>query len=51
MLREQDFGHAQGITLQLIEDGTNIVAVQFIDESVFHSNYNYPHKLKYHVDF
>ena len=38
--REQNFGHAQGFTLQLIETGNIIVALQFIDESVFRSNYN-----------
>ncbi|MAE08881.1 MAG: hypothetical protein CL661_09005 [Bacteroidetes bacterium] len=40
VLREQEFGHAQGYTLQLLVDGQRIVEVQLIDEVVFRSNYN-----------
>ena len=40
VLREQEFGHTKGYTLQLIVTGQNIVEVQLIDESVFLSNYN-----------
>ena len=39
-MREQDFGHAQGYTLQLLVNGQQIVEVQLIDEVVFRSNYN-----------
>jgi hypothetical protein len=40
VLREQDFGNAQGYTLQLLVSGQRIVEVQLIDEVVFRSNYN-----------
>jgi dolichyl-diphosphooligosaccharide--protein glycosyltransferase len=40
VLREQEFGHAQGYTLQLLVAGQRIVEVQLIDEVVFRSNYN-----------
>jgi len=40
VLREQNFRHTQGFTLQLIVAGNNIVEVQLIDEAVFLSNYN-----------
>jgi hypothetical protein len=40
VMREQDFGHAQGYTLQLLVNGQQIVEVQLIDEVVFSSNYN-----------
>jgi len=40
VLREQEFGHAQGYTLQLLVSGQRIVEVQLIDEAVFRSNYN-----------
>ena len=40
VLREQEFGHAQGYTLQLLVAGRQIVEVQLIDEAVFRSNYN-----------
>jgi dolichyl-diphosphooligosaccharide--protein glycosyltransferase len=40
VLREQNFGHAQGYTLQLLVAGQRIVEVQLIDEVVFRSNYN-----------
>ena len=40
VLREQEFGHAQGYTLQLLVTGRQIVEVQLVDEEVFHSNYN-----------
>jgi undecaprenyl-diphosphooligosaccharide---protein glycotransferase len=40
VLREQEFGHAQGYTLQLLVAGKQIVEVQLIDEVVFRSNYN-----------
>jgi len=40
VLRGQEFGHAQGFTLQLLVAGNNIVEVQLIDEAVFSSNYN-----------
>jgi dolichyl-diphosphooligosaccharide--protein glycosyltransferase len=40
VMREQDFGHAQGYTLQLLVNGQQIVEVQLIDEVVFRSNYN-----------
>ena len=40
VIREKNFGHAQGFTLQLIVVGKNIVEVQLIDEVVFRSNYN-----------
>jgi hypothetical protein len=40
VLREQEFGHAQGYTLQLLVAGKQIVEVQLIDEVVFQSNYN-----------
>ena len=40
VLREQEFGHAQGYTLQLLVAGQRIVEVQLIDEVVFQSNYN-----------
>jgi hypothetical protein len=38
--REQEFGHPQGYTLQLLVSGQRIVEVQLIDEAVFQSNYN-----------
>jgi len=38
--REQEFGHAQGYSLQLLVAGNQIVEVQLIDEVVFRSNYN-----------
>jgi len=40
VLREQEFGHAQGYSLQLLVAGNQIVEVQLIDEVVFWSNYN-----------
>jgi hypothetical protein len=40
VLREQEFGNAQGYTLQLLVSGQRIVEVQLIDEFVFLSNYN-----------
>jgi dolichyl-diphosphooligosaccharide--protein glycosyltransferase len=40
VLREQEFGHAQGYNLQLLVAGNQIVEVQLIDEVVFLSNYN-----------
>jgi dolichyl-diphosphooligosaccharide--protein glycosyltransferase len=40
VLREQEFGHDQGYTLQLLVAGRQIVEVQLIDEAVFRSNYN-----------
>jgi dolichyl-diphosphooligosaccharide--protein glycosyltransferase len=40
VLREHEFDHAQGYTLQLRVSGRQIVEVQFIDEAVFRSNYN-----------
>lgn len=40
VLREQEFGHAQGYSLQLLVAGNQIVEVQLIDEVVFLSNYN-----------
>ena len=40
VVREQEFGHAQGFTLQLLVFGNNIGEVQLIDEEVFLSNYN-----------
>ena len=40
VLREQEFGHAQGHTLQLLVAGQQIVEVQLIDEVVYRSNYN-----------
>jgi diacylglycerol kinase len=40
ILREQEFGHDQGHTLQLLVAGQRIVEVQLIDEVVFRSNYN-----------
>ena len=40
VLREQEFGHAQGYTLQLLVAEQRIVEVQLIDEVVFRSNYN-----------
>ena len=40
VLRVQEFGHAQGHTLQLLVVGQRIVEVQLIDEFVFRSNYN-----------
>jgi len=40
VLREQEFGHKQGYTLQMLVAGKQIVEVQLIDEVVFRSNYN-----------
>jgi dolichyl-diphosphooligosaccharide--protein glycosyltransferase len=40
VLREQEFGHPQGYSLQLLVAGNQIVEVQLIDEAVFQSNYN-----------
>ena len=40
VLREQEFGHTKGYTLQLLVSGQRIVEVQLIDEVVFRSNYN-----------
>jgi undecaprenyl-diphosphooligosaccharide---protein glycotransferase len=40
VMREQEFGHAQGYTLQLLVAGQRIVEVQLIDEVIFRSNYN-----------
>ena len=40
VLREQEFGHAQEYTLQLLVAGRQIVEVQLIEEEVFLSNYN-----------
>ena len=40
VIREQEFGHAQGFSLQLLVTGQKIVEVQLIDEVVFRSNYN-----------
>jgi len=40
VLREQEFRHTQGYSLQLLVAGNQIVEVQLIDEVVFLSNYN-----------
>ena len=40
VLREQEFGRAQGYTLQVLVAGQRIVEVQLIDDVVFRSNYN-----------
>ncbi len=40
VMREQDFGHKQGYSLQMLVSGQRIVEVQLIDEAVFRSNYN-----------
>jgi len=40
VLREQEFGHKQGYTQQLLVNGRQIVDVQLIDELVFRSNFN-----------
>ena len=40
VLREQEFGHKQGYTQQLLVSGRQIVDVQLIDELVFRSNFN-----------
>jgi undecaprenyl-diphosphooligosaccharide---protein glycotransferase len=40
VLREQEYNHAQGYTLQLLVAGQRIVEVQLIDEVIFRSNYN-----------
>jgi len=40
VLREQEFGHSRGYSLQLRVEGRRIVEVQLIDESVFNSNFN-----------
>tara|TARA_B100000929_G_C15182580_1_gene309282 strand:+ start:71 stop:376 length:306 start_codon:yes stop_codon:yes gene_type:complete len=40
VLKEQEFGHSHGYSLQLRVAGRQIVEVQLIDESVFRSNYN-----------
>ena len=40
VLREREYGHAQGYTLQLLVSGRQIVEVQLIEEEVFRSNYN-----------
>ena len=40
VIREKDFGHNQGFTIQLIVVGKNIVEVHLIDEFVYSSNYN-----------
>ena len=40
VLREQEFGHKQGYTQQLLVRGRQIVDVQLIDELVFRSNFN-----------
>ncbi len=40
VLREQEFEHPQGYTLQLLVAGQRIVEVQLIDKVVFRSNYN-----------
>jgi len=40
VLREQEFEHSQGKTLQLFITGRQIVGVQLIDEAVFRSNFN-----------
>ena len=40
VIREQEFGHTQGYTLQLLVPGQRIVEVQLIDEVVYRSNYN-----------
>jgi hypothetical protein len=40
VMREQQYDHAQGYTLQLLVSGQRIVEVQLIDEVVFLSNYN-----------
>lgn len=40
VLREQEFGHAHGYTLQLLVAGRQIVEVQLVDEVLFRSNYN-----------
>jgi len=40
VLREQEFGHSKGYTLQLVVSGRQIIEVQLIDEEVFLSNYN-----------
>jgi dolichyl-diphosphooligosaccharide--protein glycosyltransferase len=40
VIREQEFVHTQGYTLQMLVSGNQIVEVQLIDEVVFRSNYN-----------
>jgi dolichyl-diphosphooligosaccharide--protein glycosyltransferase len=40
VMREHEFGHSQGYSLQLLVAGKQIVEVQLIDEAVFRSNYN-----------
>ena len=40
VFREQELGHPQGYSLQLLVAGNQIVEVQLIDEVVFLSNYN-----------
>jgi len=40
VIREKEFGHPQGYSLQLLVAGNQIVEVQLIDEVVFRSNYN-----------
>ena len=40
VIREQEFGHIKGYSLQLLVSGRQIVEVQLLDEAVFQSNYN-----------
>jgi len=40
VIKEQEFAHTQGFSLQLLLVGRQIVEVQLIDEEVFRSNYN-----------
>ena len=40
VIREKEFGHPQGYSLQLLVAGNQIVEVQLIDEEVYRSNYN-----------
>ena len=52
VLREQEFGHSQGYTLQLLVAGRQIVEVQLIAEAVFQSNFNQMFLLgRYRDDF
>ena len=40
VLREKNFEHSEGFTIQMIVFGNRIVEVQLIDEIIFNSNYN-----------
>ena len=50
VLREQEFGHKQGYTQQLLVSGRQIVDVQLIDELVFRSNFNQMFLLGWYED-